>query len=507
MAALGSIIPWYLASVVVMIAGLVPAAHLFDRLPTRGVLYARTLGLLITMWLAWTAARYGIVPWGTPLIVLALAMAAALAVALVWRKPEVLRAIRTQRGVLLAGEAAFIAVFVLIALMRAQAPAAAGTEKPMDLMLITAIHRATTMPPPDPWLSGHAVSYYHLGHAGADVIGRLSHQQPGIAFNLVTASTGAAAAVAVAGLAIDLAALTGLRRRASRWMAGGVAMTSLFLVAPLVGLASIAGAHGVARDAIRMLGVEGVPPNAGTTGLVPDTFWWWWNTTRILPGTITEYPAFTLLLGDVHAHLLNMPLAVLALALAAQVFEGGRPLTWRGWVRDPARLLLTSLIFAGVVMTDAWDVVTLGLIWATAAVLAAGRAGWKPPTSLILVARWGALPAGVALALAWPLLGQLDPPPTSLALVTSEHSDPARWLAFWLAPALPIAAALLLLRPHQCGRRRRRRIVRHPLVGDRRLRSGPGRVERARQRVARPRWPGGCDRAARRLGTRGRPGT
>ena len=38
MAALGSIIPWYLASVVVMIAGLVPAAHLFDRLPTRGVL-------------------------------------------------------------------------------------------------------------------------------------------------------------------------------------------------------------------------------------------------------------------------------------------------------------------------------------------------------------------------------------------------------------------------------------------------------------------------------------
>ena len=446
MAAIGSVASWYLASLAVASVGLIPAAYLFDRLPTRGVLYARALGLLLTTWLAWTAARFGLVPWGTPLVVLALAIAASLGGGLTWRRPEVLRAIRAQRGALLAGEAAFLALFVLLALLRAQTPAAYGTEKPMDLMLITAVHQATTMPPPDPWLAGHDISYYHLGHVGADVLARLAHQQPSVAFNLVTASTGAAAAVAVASLAVDLALLAGLRRRASRWTAGGVAIASLLLVAPLVGLASIAGAHGLARDTIGALGLEGIPPTVGTEALVPDTFWWWWWTTRILPGTITEYPAFTFLLGDAHAHLLGMPLAVLVLALAAQVFEGGRPLTWRSWLRDPARLLLTALLFAGVAMTNAWDVVTLGIIWGAAALLAVGRAGWKPPVSLILVARWGAIPAGVALALAWPLLGRIDPPPAGLVLVTGEHSDPTRWLAFWLAPALPLAAALLLLR-------------------------------------------------------------
>lgn len=447
MGAAGSIASWYLASLAVAAVGLIPAAHLFDRLPTRGVLYARALGLLLTTWLAWTAARFGLVAWGTPLIAMALAVAGGLGGVLAWRRPQVLRGMLTRRGTLLAGEALSLAIFVLLALLRMQTPAASGTEKPMDLMLITAVHQATVMPPPDPWLAGHDVSYYHLGHVGADVLARLAHQQPGVAFNLVTASTGAAAAVAVAGLAVDLAVLSGLRRRASRWTAGGVAVASLLLVAPLVGLVSILGAHGVARDAIAALGVEGVPGAAKTAGGVPDTFWWWWWTTRVLPGTITEYPAFTLLLGDPHAHLLGMPLAVLVLALAAQVFEGGRPLTWRGWLHDPARLLLTALLFAGIVMTNAWDVVTLGAVWGVAALLAAARAGWRPPVSLMLVARWGAIPAGVALALAWPLLGRIDPPPASLALVTGEHSDPARWIAFWLAPVLPAAAALLLLRP------------------------------------------------------------
>lgn len=447
MGAFGSAASWYLASLAVTAAGLIPAAHLFDRLPTRGVLYARALGLLLITWIAWTAARFGLVPWGTPLAVLALAAALALGGVLAWRQPETLRAVRGQRSTWLAGEAASLALFAILVLMRAQTPAASGTEKPMDLMMITAVHEATTMPPPDPWLAGYDVSYYHLGHAGADVLGRLAHQQPGVAFNLVTASTGAAAAAAVAGLAVDLALIGGLRRRASRWAAGGVAVAGLLLVAPLVGVAAIAGAHGIARDAIGALGVDGIPPPAVTDGLAPDTFWWWWSTTRILPGTITEYPAFTFLLGDPHAHLLGMPLAILALALAAQVFEGGRPLTWRGWLRDPGRLLLTALLFAGVVMTNAWDVVTLGGIWAAAALLAAGRAGWKPPASLILVARWGAIPAGVALALAWPLIGRIDPPSTGLALVTGEHSDPARWAAFWLAPALLVAASLVLLRP------------------------------------------------------------
>lgn len=447
MAVADAVAAWYLASLAVAAAGLIPAAHLFDRLPSRGVLYARPLGLLLTTWVAWTAARFGLAPWGTPLLAGVTGIAVALGAAAAWRWPEVWRSVRAQWRTGIAGEAVFVAIFLLLVWMRWLAPAGSATEKPMDLMLITAVHQATAMPPPDPWLAGHEVSYYHLGHAGADVLARLAGQPPAVAFNLVTATTGAAAAVAVAGLALDITSLGGAGRRRGRWVAGGVAVVALLLVAPLAGLASIVGAHGWAREATAALGIAGVPPPEGVRGLVPETYWWWWWTTRVLPGTISEYPAFTFLLGDPHAHVLGMPLAVLVLALAVQTLDGGRALAWRSWLRDPTRLLLTALLFAGVAMTNAWDVVTLGAIWAAAGVFAAGRAGWRPPGSLLLIARWGALPVAVALALEWPLLGGLDPPPTALALVTGEHSDPARWLAFWLAPALLPAAALLVLRP------------------------------------------------------------
>ena len=62
-----------------------------------------------------------------------------------------------------------------------------------------AVHEAERMPPPDPWLAGHTVSYYHLGHLGADVLGRLSGNAPDVAFNLATATAGALAAMAIAG--------------------------------------------------------------------------------------------------------------------------------------------------------------------------------------------------------------------------------------------------------------------------------------------------------------------
>ena len=88
---------------------------------------------------------------------------------LAWREPERLRTLWQARRRLLAGEALFLVVFAIVLLVRAQAPAAINTEKPMDLMLLSAVHEAERMPPADSWLAGYGVSYYHLGHVMIDV--------------------------------------------------------------------------------------------------------------------------------------------------------------------------------------------------------------------------------------------------------------------------------------------------------------------------------------------------
>lgn len=435
---------WYLALLAIGAAGLFPAALLAERLHSAGVLYARPLALAALALLAWQLSHFGLAPYGTPLVVGALVLLWAWGASLAWRRPALRNAVRARARMLLAGEALVLVLFLLLAFARAQAPAALDTEKPMDLMLLTAVHRAERLPPPDPWFAGEAVSYYHLGHTAVDVTARLAGLGPGVAFNLGLATAGALAAVAAAGLAIDLSALARPRRRVATWAAAGGAVVVLLWLAPIAGALDLAGANGLLpAGAWRVFGAA--PPALGATHGVPDAFWWWWQATRVLPGTIAEFPAFSLLLGDLHAHVLALPLGLVATALAVGTYRGQSALTWRRWLREPELLLLAALIFAALLMTNSWDVITFGTLWLLAAVAAFRRVGWSLGPALFGAGRYLALPAGLALLLSAPFLDGLVRPPLGLAPVLGEHSDPARLLLVWLAPLLPLVAAGALL--------------------------------------------------------------
>jgi YYY domain-containing protein len=443
---------WYIALLLVGLAGLLPAMLLCERLPSQGVLYARVVGLAVVALAAWLIGWSELLPYGTAAIGVALLALFAWSTSIAWRRRDLLARVREQRRPLLAGEAVLLAVFVLLALARAQAPDAVNTEKPMDLMLLVAVHRAEVMPPPDPWLAGADLSYYHLGHTALDVLGRLSGNGTGIAFNLGVATAGALAAVVALGLIADLLGLTAPPRRRVVVAAGTVGLLTLLMAATVPGLVQVLAGNGIGgQQAWGWLGVDNVPVEAGATSFVPDAWLWWWSATRVLPDTITEFPAFSLLLGDPHAHLLAVPLVLMVVVLAVQTFEGGTPLTWRRWLRMPDQLALTAILFAGLAMTNAWDLITLGPLWGLAAVAAAIRVGWSPLGALLVAVRWAIAPAVLALALAWPFLGGLDTPGIGVALVTDEHSDPLRWLLVWLPPLLPgvVALGFLAHRPER----------------------------------------------------------
>jgi len=419
---------WYLATVVVAGAGLVPAAILFPTLRSHGVLYARPLALVLVSVSAWWLGWSGPIPYGLGAVSLIVALLLAASTVTVWRSPRVLSGIATQWRLMLVGEGVFAAVFGVLALARAQAPNAAATEKPMDLLMLTAVHRADALPPPDPWLSGESVSYYHLGHLTTDVVGQLSANGPDVGFNLGIAMIGALAAAAIFGLAIDVLALGTVRRRATVWVAGCTAVLALLWVAPL-------SSH---RDIVSITLDADAPLLRG--------WWWWWDATRVFPGPITEFPAFSMLLGDLHAHVLALPISIVALAVAVSTFQGRTALTWRSWLADPARLVIAGAVFAALFMTNSWDVLTFGPLWFGAAIVAFRRVGWGWPFALFNGARYLALPIGAALLLAAPFISNLDSTSRSLELVSIEAADPGNWLLVWLVPLLPIAFAVFALR-------------------------------------------------------------
>jgi YYY domain-containing protein len=104
------------------------------------------------------------------------------------------------------------------------------------------------------------------------------------------------------------------------------------------------------------------------------TEWWYWNSTRVIPaaqgeaGPINELPFFTFLFGDLHAHMMALPITLLVLALALSVIRGRRDDDVPWW-RDSVELLtlfLLALTTGALWTINTWDFPTYTLIVAAA---------------------------------------------------------------------------------------------------------------------------------------------
>ena len=87
---------------------------------------------------------------------------------------------------------------------------------------------------------------------------------------------------------------------------------------------------------------------------------WYWVPSRAIPGeAITEFPLFTFLYADPHAHLIALPITVLAIGWTLAVLLG----RWRWADRRRALAFGASMLLGGVVLgalrpTNTWDMYT-----------------------------------------------------------------------------------------------------------------------------------------------------
>jgi YYY domain-containing protein len=109
-------------------------------------------------------------------------------------------------------------------------------------------------------------------------------------------------------------------------------------------------------------------------GVIPVD-WWYWNASRVIshpleePGPINEFPAFTYLFADLHAHAMALPFTATALGLAT-AYVAARP--GDGRLTAVARFVLLALVIGALWATNAWDVPT----YAALAVVAVTLGSW-----------------------------------------------------------------------------------------------------------------------------------
>lgn len=349
----------------------------------------RIAGLVVVALPAWWAGVIGISQWrilGTVVLVAAIVIGGWQ----VWRR-------RQWRSLAIA-EVIFLGITAVVIFVRLDHPQIVFTEKPMDLGIFASLLRAEGFPPPDMWLAGETLPYYYWGALLWTVPLWVSGVPLEFGYNLIVGLIG--------GMVGSLLWMLGRRAGGSHWTGLLVAFFGLLAGTP---------------DGMRQL-------FAGAKLGALD----FWHSSRQIPDTITEWPLFTAQLGDLHPHLLSMPVACLALLVA---WQAGKKVPsaahtaflailfgvcWAAnpWSMPPTLAGIALLLVAGVDRWH-WPKGEAKRRWLAAAVVAVGgwlitapfHLGFKPffqginmvqawtdPGHLLLYGGCLLVPAGIAAA-------------------------------------------------------------------------------------------------------------
>ncbi len=383
-----------------------------------GLVLAALPGWMLSAFSGLPLGRGEIVPVSIDRVVLPLAVIALLGALALWGK-DLFPALGPARRIVIP-IAFFLALFFGFVWLRFPTGEIRGTEKPMDLAVLSNLMTTSGLPLVDPWMSGERFPYYHFGTLLFALPARAVRLVPEIAYNLIAAL---------------LPAVTGLALFAAVRARGGKRTLAVF------------GA---------LLGVVGGTPDGLRQWLsgqsLPDIDFW--VSSRRVQNAITEWPLFTFRLADLHPHAMALPILVAFMAVAGRIaslpgvfFDAaavGAVLSANPWDLPAVLLILAAgnLTERGVRATLIRSAATLGI---AAVVLVPFLRSPRPRLHGITF-----LPNATTAAEAFLHFGALLAVPAlafGIAVVRSRTRPDESLLFASLFPAIGIFAAIVTRRP------------------------------------------------------------
>ncbi len=205
---------------------------------------------------------------------------------------------RLERKRFLFGFALFAGLFVLAVFVKGYKPLIDHqTEQYMDFGFMNAMYRQQKLPFEDIWAADRRVNYYYLGQALSVFMCRLSFVSPEYGYNYMLCTIFAGLAMTVFGMVqAFLNSFDGMRKGLSVF--GGIVSALL---------ASCGGnGHFIVYGVFKQIYRKHILHD-------PDYSYWFPSSTLFIgydPETLDkakhEFPSYTIILGDLHAHVCNM---------------------------------------------------------------------------------------------------------------------------------------------------------------------------------------------------------
>ena len=359
----------------------------FSGLPDRGFPLARLVGLLSLAFLTWIAGSMGIA-FSVVTISAVFAVLVLLNGGLFWlQRKAILADLKENWKHYLTAELVFLGLFLLFLAVRLGNPdlwhPSKGGEKPMDFSYLNAVIKSTTFPPYDPWYAGGYINYYYFGFVLIGVPIKWLGIIPSIAYNLVLPTFFAFFGTAAFSIGQNLMWAFGFRLVKPDPEKEDVIRINnnrpLWAGLSAVGLSLLVGNLGTVRMIWQGF-MRLSTPNFEAGSFLDKLIWtaqgvalfvqhaqlpygagdWYWIPSRIIPGEpITEFPLFTFLYADPHAHLFALPLTLLALAWSLSIllqqwqWEGQK--RWMRVLQGVATFVMGGMVIGVLYPTNTWD--------------------------------------------------------------------------------------------------------------------------------------------------------
>ncbi|HMN60234.1 MAG TPA: DUF2298 domain-containing protein, partial [Anaerolinea sp.] len=384
------VVIWYL--VISLLGWLVyPLVRFAMRgLPDKGFPFIRLTGMLLLAYPVWLAGSYG-VPFSRLTISLAALGILAVGLFFAWiQRKELADDLRRNWRYFLAVEAVGLAFFLLFLLVRLGNPDLwhqwKGGEKPMDFSYFNAVLKSTIFPPYDPWFAGGYINYYYDGFVLVGVPVKWLGIVPAIAYNIILPQLFSLLALGAFSVLWNLLVASHRHKRGpdepyQPYL--GAVMGALFLGV----LGNLGSIRMIWHGLMRLVAPNGAFADGNIFQKIGWTFAgfaqyingtplpyppgdWYWIPSRAFPlSPITEFPAFTFLYADMHAHMIALPVTVLVIGWALSIFLsagawGDGQGRW-GWLHFLASFGLGGLAIGTLRPTNTWDFPTylaLGIV-------------------------------------------------------------------------------------------------------------------------------------------------
>jgi len=354
------VITWLLLVELVSLLILPICFMLFRGLPDRGYLLSKIVGLLLLAYFPWLLASQGLIGFGTTSIYLGLLIMSIFSfIILMIKRKEILDFLSQRWRILVFEEFLFLIAFFSFLAIRWGNPDLwhpfRGGEKPMDFAYLNAIVHSTIVPPYDPWFAGGFLNYYYFGQFIVGTMIKATGILPEIAYNLAIPLFFALTVGGSFSIVYNLTERTRENRWSNRGAIWGPALagvTAAFLVVILGNL-----------DGMIQL-IQG----AGKVFFLGESFpiFDYWQSSRMMPPDppgheITEFPYFTFLFSDLHAHLIAIPFALLAIGLTLNMVLSAQEKGFH-WSNLTFPFLGLAIAIGALATINTWDYPTYLLI-------------------------------------------------------------------------------------------------------------------------------------------------